>query len=184
MIKIVGIVLAPIVYPFAYLLRWKLRSRQILYPRYLYRPRNFLCIPLWLFLADAEVLDDTQTEYGDFPKYYPSWIWNSNSDFLKSYFFCAIRNSLVNFNNWFAKVYLKRLAEVYCFYRFHLEWSFLTDRFHSFGPVFDFELRLLTFLRRNGKPVRLPAMEVLFFKYGLFVGFAKSGRFWIEFKKS
>jgi hypothetical protein len=85
-----------LLYPFVYPLKSLLRDRVILWPDYLYEPSPLW--PLWLLLDDSVLLEFGK-EYGDRAKYYPGWIWAAGSDFLKAYWWAAIRNSCVNWRN-------------------------------------------------------------------------------------
>lgn len=91
-------VLSALLYPAIYPLRRLLRNEKMLWPEYLYRT-NFW--PLWLFLDDS-IFMEFNTDFAGRAKYYPAVIWRTGSDFLRSYWWSAIRNSCVNWNNYSA----------------------------------------------------------------------------------
>jgi hypothetical protein len=91
-------VLSAVLYPVAYALRRSVRFHGSMWPEYLYWPRF---TPLWVFLDDSVEMEFWK-EYADNPKYYPAWVWASGSDFLRAYWWAAIRNSCVNWNNYSA----------------------------------------------------------------------------------
>jgi len=94
--ELVKRVLSALLYPLAYALRFCAREGVILWPEYLFHPDNVL---IWVFLDDSAALEYGK-EYANKPKYFPDFIWDTNSDFLKAYWWAAIRNSCVNWNNW------------------------------------------------------------------------------------
>lgn len=91
-------VLSAVLYPVAYAFRRHVRTTDKLWDGYLYQPKRDLRLLLWLFLDDSAAIEFGK-EYADNPKYYPSCIWNTGSDFLRAYWWAAIRNSMVNWNN-------------------------------------------------------------------------------------
>lgn len=113
-------VLSPFLYPVAYAFRWRLRARGKDTPRlwvklwepYLFKP-SFL--PLWLLLDDSLRYSQGK-EYDDNEKRYPGWLWRwaggedpepteecpVPESFLKAWWWAAIRNSFVNWNNYSA----------------------------------------------------------------------------------
>lgn len=88
-------VLSAVLYPMAYVLRFYAREGSILWPGYLF---NYDWLLVWMFLDDSAALEFGK-EYANKPKYYPAWVWNTGSDFLRAYWWAAIRNSMVNWNN-------------------------------------------------------------------------------------
>jgi len=92
-------ILAPLIYPIAYLFRHKLRNYdKILWEGYLYEPKFK---PLFFFLNDSEFMT-YGVEYANKEGYYPAWIWKWHNEFMLSYHFNAIRNAMVNWNNYSA----------------------------------------------------------------------------------
>jgi hypothetical protein len=153
-------IIAPFIYPFAYALRWYIRTGEILVENYLYKWRKGW-FWLWIYLNDSEVINDG-TDFADEEKYYPRWIWNSKSDFLKSYWFNAIRNNGVNFNNYTAFFIIGKFIKVIKHYG--------SDK--NFIEIRQFEKKTL------------PAINFYLFKKKFFIGYAKSGRLWIELFKN
>jgi len=84
-------------YPYAYQWRKELRTKEILWATYLFKSKFK---PLWWLLNDSEKMK-YGVEYANQDKYYPTLFW-VNGEFLRSYYFNAIRNSFVNWNNWVA----------------------------------------------------------------------------------
>lgn len=101
-------ILSPILYPLAFVLRVRLRKEKVMWDRYLYVP-TFK--PLWFFLNDGEKLC-YGVEYANQEKYYPGWVWRIRNPFFLSFWFNAIRNSCVNWNNWMALKLGKFVSEV------------------------------------------------------------------------
>jgi len=91
-------VAALLLYPLAYALRRRVRTAEVLWPTFLYKPRFFL---LWLLLDDSIEME-TDKEYAGHFKFCPAWVWNTGSDFLRSYWWSAVRNACVNWNNYSA----------------------------------------------------------------------------------
>jgi len=160
LLKLFFILTAPFIYPIAYLLRWEIRTKEILVDKYLYKPKKYLKW-LWFYLNDSEYLDGTFTEYGDGEKYYPKFIWNSKSEFLKSYWFNAIRNNAVNWNNYNAFVIIGKFIRIT----------------KHIGDDKNF-IQLRQFENKT-----LPAIQFYLFSKKFFIGFSKSGRLWIELLK-
>ena len=100
-------VLSAVLYPLAYALRRQLRTGKVMRPDYLYRPAF---APLWLLLDDS-VFIEFGVDYGNREKYFPAFVWASGSDFLKAYWWSAIRNSCVNWNNYAAMKLGRFLSE-------------------------------------------------------------------------
>lgn len=82
-------------------------TKEILWQGYLYKPKRFWFL-LWLFENDSERFD---YPFGipTSSKYYSKWLYNACykldtwwKRFLMAYWFNAIRNSMVNFNNYMA----------------------------------------------------------------------------------
>lgn len=165
LLKFIFLISGIFIYPIVYFFRYKIRSKKIWVEKCLYEPKKGLFFA-WIFLNDSEYLDGTYTEYGDSKNYFPKWIWKSNSEFLKSYWFNAIRNSAVNFNNWFGKVYLKR---------------FITEKQILLLDGY-IKITIRKFETRNGKIIQLPTLYIYFIKR-FSAGFSRSGRFWIELFK-
>ena len=90
-------VASALLYPLAYALRRQLRTGKVMRPEYLYEPTFF---PLWLMLDDS-IHMETGYDFAASEKKYPAWIWNNGraGEFLLSYWWSAIRNSFVNWNN-------------------------------------------------------------------------------------
>jgi hypothetical protein len=150
---------SPFIYPFAYLFRWKIRTKNILVDKYLYGWRNrFKWI--WYYLNDSEYLDGTFTEYGDDEKYYPKLIWKLGN-FFRSWWFNSIRNACVNYNNYTAKIVIGKFVYVY----------------KSYGNNKNF----IEFRRFENKT--LPAIQFYLFNKRFFIGYARSSRMWIELFK-
>jgi hypothetical protein len=150
---------APFIYSLAYALRWHIRTDKILVENYLYKWRKGW-FWLWIFLNDSIYLS-YNLEYPIKQKYYPKWIWNSKSDFLKSYWFNAIRNNGVNFNNYAAFFIIGKFIKVVKHYG--------NDK--NFIEIRQFEKKTL------------PAFNFYLFGKKFFIGYAKSGRLWIELFK-
>jgi hypothetical protein len=151
---------APFIYPLAYALRWYIRTDEILVENYLYEWRKGW-FWLWIFLNDSEVINDgTYTEYGDSEKYYPKFIWELG-DFWRSWWFNSIRNSAVNYNNYTAFFIIGKFIKVVKHYG--------NDK--NFIEIRQFEKKTL------------PAFNFYLFGKKFFIGYAKSGRFWIELFK-
>ena len=93
-------ILSAVLYPLAYALRRQLRTDKVMRPEYLYEPTFF---PLWLMLDDS-IHMETGYDFAASEKKYPAWIWNNGTagEFLLSYWWSAIRNSFVNWNNYCA----------------------------------------------------------------------------------
>ena len=100
-------VLSAVLYPLAYALRRQLRTGKVMRPDYLYRPAF---APLWLLLDDS-VFIEFGVDYGNREKYFPAFVWASGSDFLKAYWWSAIRNSCVNWNNYASRKIGRFLSE-------------------------------------------------------------------------
>jgi hypothetical protein len=94
-------VLSAVLYPVAYALRRVARdTSKVMRPEYLYSPRPFM-MALW-FLLDDSIHMEQGREYDDSAKRYPATLWRAHNDFLLAYWWSAIRNSCVNWNNWAA----------------------------------------------------------------------------------
>lgn len=91
-------VLSALLYPLAYALRRWLRCAKMISPGFLYHTPFW---PLWLFLDDSIFMEQGR-EYDDKEKRYPAVLWRWHNDFLLSYWWSAIRNSCVNWNNYSA----------------------------------------------------------------------------------
>ena len=89
--RIVSLCLYPLIYPF----RAKLRTKAILWKTYLFKPAFK---PLWFFLDDSINMEQGE-EYDDKEKRFPAILWELHNEFLLSYWWSAIRNSCVNWNN-------------------------------------------------------------------------------------
>ena len=149
--RCLSLALYPLIYPF----RAKLRTDEILWATYLFKPKVKL---LWFILNDSEKMK-YGVEYANQDKYYPTLFW-VNGEFLRSYYFNAIRNSFVNWNNWVA---FKLGRKVKCLKRY--------------GSINNFiELRQFT----NGK--RLYCEFYLGSKWQQF-GWISCGRFEIDLLK-
>lgn len=145
-----------LLYPLAYALRKYACKPFVIWPEYLFEPR---LVPAWLFLDDS-ILMEFKKEYADNPKYYPAVIWNTNSDFLRAYWWAAIRNSMVNWNNYSA----------------YLTGDFVKAiRRYSIGRSF-YEVREFANCTR-------PYCEVWVFNRRNQVGWIKRGRFEIDVMK-
>ena len=90
-------VASAVVYPLAYAVRRRLRAAPALNDL-LYHTDFW---PLWLFLDDSIHMEQGR-EYDDKAKRYPAVMWRWHNDFLLSYWWSAIRNSCVNWNNYSA----------------------------------------------------------------------------------
>ena len=102
-------VLSALLYPFVYPFRGMVRSDRTMHPEYLYEPKNWVCVIPWLFLDDS-IFIETKKECAKQETKYPSWI-AKRGDFIRSYWWSAIRNSFVNWNNYSAfrlGTYVKR----------------------------------------------------------------------------
>jgi hypothetical protein len=150
---------APFVYPIAYVLRWYIRTGEVLVPNYLYKWRKGW-FWLWVFLNDSEYLDGTYTEYGDSEKYYPKVIWKLG-DFWRSWWFNSVRNDCVNYNNYTAFITIGKFIKIYKHYG--------SDK--NFIELRQFEKRIL------------PTFQIYLFGKRFYIGYAKSGRLWIELLK-
>jgi len=159
-LKLLFMITASFIYPIAYLLRWYIRTGEVLVPNYLYKWRKGW-FWLWVYLNDSEYSDGTYTEYGDSEKYCPKWVWNSKSDFLKSYWFNAIRNNAVNHNTYKAKIIIGKYVDVYKHY----------GNNKNFFELRRFENKIL------------PAIQFYLFDKKFFFGYGKSSRLWIEIFK-
>lgn len=172
-LKLFFSITAPILYPVIFLFRNKIRSKDILLEGYLYKWRKGL-FPLWIYLNDSEYLDGTFTEYGDNDKYYPKWLLAityklpySIRTFIWSYWFNAIRNQAVNFNNWFGMIYLPPFQSK--------KTSYLFSR--------SLAITELQFLKNSHFSVILYNVKLLISRrIYINCGFSQSGRFWVEVK--
>jgi len=96
-------VLSFVLYPVAYHWRDNLRNcHAVVWPGYLYQPNRCLHVfLLWLFLDDSvKFTYGTENSPEDFK--YPAWILAKKSDAWRSWWWAAVRNSCVNWNNWCA----------------------------------------------------------------------------------
>ena len=93
-------VISIIFYRMAYDRISKLRGDEILWKDFLWKYTSKRPTVYWFLLNDSEKMK-YGTEYANDKKYYPSWAW-SNGEFVRSWYFNAIRNSCCNFNNWIA----------------------------------------------------------------------------------
>jgi len=91
-------ILSFFLYPFVYPFRNKLRTKEILWKEYLYRPTKGLTFFYW-FLDDSIFMEQGK-EYDDKAKRYPDWIWELHKDWLLSWWWSGCRNSCVNFGNY------------------------------------------------------------------------------------
>ena len=91
-------VVSALLYPLAYALRRQLRTGEVMRPDYLYRPAF---APLWLLLDDSIEMEQGK-DYDDKAKRYPTILWRCHNDFILAYWWSAIRNSCVNWNNYAA----------------------------------------------------------------------------------
>jgi len=95
-------VLSALLYPAIYLLRGVVRDTEsVTWKGYLYTPEKCLGAFLaWLMLDDS-IHMETGYDFAASEKKYPAWIWNNGKagEFLLSYWWSAIRNSFVNWNN-------------------------------------------------------------------------------------
>ena len=98
-----ALIYLPLIYP----LRRVLRRETILRPEYLYAPAFF---PLWLFLDDS-IRMETGEDRANQPGKYPAWINGLGWTWLKCYWWSAIRNSCVNWNNYAAMKLGRFLSE-------------------------------------------------------------------------
>ena len=106
-------VLSAVLYPVAYALRHKVRYQTLTpidWRDYLRLPLHGYWWPLWLLLDDS-VFIEFGVDYGNREKYFPAFVWASGSDFLKAYWWSAIRNSCVNWNNYAAMKLGRFLSE-------------------------------------------------------------------------
>ena len=116
---------------------------------------------MWIYLNDSEYLDRTYTEYGDSEKYYPKVIWKLG-DFWRTWYFNSVRNVCVNFNNYTSFFVIGKFIKVVKHYG--------SDK--NFIEFRQFERKTL------------PAFSFYLFGKKIFIGYAKSGRLWIELFKS
>ena len=96
-------VASALLYPLAYHWRDNLRNcHAVVWPGYLYQPNRCLHVfLLWLFLDDSvKFTYGTENSPEDFK--YPAWILAKKSDAWRSWWWAAVRNSCVNWNNWCA----------------------------------------------------------------------------------
>lgn len=91
-------VASALLYPLAYALRRKLRTSEVMRPEYLYRPTF---APLWLLLDDS-IQMETGEECARQENKYPAWVLACGWLWLRCYWWSAIRNSFVNWNNYAA----------------------------------------------------------------------------------
>ena len=91
-------VVSALLYPLAYALRRQLRTGKVMRPEYLYEPAFF---PLWLLLDDS-IRMETGEDRANQPGKYPAWVNALGWNWLKCYWWSAIRNSCVNWNNYAA----------------------------------------------------------------------------------
>jgi hypothetical protein len=91
-------VLSAVLYPLAYALRRQLRTGKVMRPEYLYEPTFF---PLWLMLDDS-IRMETGEDCARQDSKYPAWVLACGWTWLRCYWWSAIRNSFVNFNNYAA----------------------------------------------------------------------------------
>ncbi len=94
--RILSALLYPAVYPF----RTRLRNFHVkVWPGYLYEPaRGLHSFLLWLFLDDS-IRMETGEDCANQNTKYPSWVLALNYRWLRCYWWSAIRNSFVNWNN-------------------------------------------------------------------------------------
>ena len=85
----------PLAFPFRGCLRDK---RIVLWANYLYLPAFW---PLWLMLDDS-IRMETGEDCAKQTAKYPSWVLACGWTWLRCYWWSAIRNSFVNFNNYAA----------------------------------------------------------------------------------
>jgi hypothetical protein len=121
---------------------------------------NIIIKFFWFYLNDSIYLS-YNLEYPTEGKYYPAFIWKSNSSFLKSYFFSAIRNSGVNYNNYTA--------------------FFSIGKFINVGKHYGDDKNFIEFRQFENKT--LPAFNFYLLGKKFFIGYAKSGRMWVELFK-
>ena len=92
-------ILSALLYLFIYPFRESVRDMfAVMWLEYLYRT-TFK--PLWFFLDDSIEMEQG-IEYDDKEKRYPALLWKWHKDFLLSWWWSAIRNSCVNWNNYCA----------------------------------------------------------------------------------
>ena len=151
---------SPIIYPFVYIFRWRIRTKEILIENLLYKPRKWLFF-FWCYLNDSEYFT-YGVDYANQAKYYPKWLWNLNNDFLKSWYFNSVRNASINWNNYMSKFLVGKYLADYKHYGSDKNWIKI----------------------RQYKKRKLPAIQFFIFGKRNFIGFAKSGRLWIEFLQS
>jgi len=157
-IKLLFILTAPFIYPLAYSLRWYIRTGEILVQNYLYKWRKGW-FWLWIYLNDSIYLS-YNLEYPTEQKYYPKFIWKL-SDFWRSWWFNSVRNNAVNYNNYTAFCIIGKFIKV-------------VKHYGSDKNFFEF---------RQFENKTLPASQFYLFGKRFFIGYAKSGRLWIELFK-
>ena len=95
--------LSPLLYPVAYAFRGRLRNKKhIIWPGYLYEPAHGLHGFLFWCLLDDSLMFSQAREYDNKESRYPAFIWKTQSPFLLAWWWAAVRNSCVNWNNWCA----------------------------------------------------------------------------------
>lgn len=169
-------ILSPVIYPISYIFRDRMTTKHVLFNGYLYqyKPAWFL---LWLFENDSERFS---YKYGipTAEKYYPIWLFryceqldNPIKRFLLAYWFNAIRNSMVNFNNFMAY----KAGQLLGISESFGEGSFELLRQKKKG--YRLEYRKFS----NGKI--LPYLEFYLFGKWFQFGWIKNGRFEIDLWK-
>lgn len=91
-------VISALLYPVAYALRRQLRTDKVMRPEYLYEPTFF---PLWLMLDDS-IRMETGEDCARQDNKYPAWVLSLGWKWLRCYWWSALRNSCVNWNNYCA----------------------------------------------------------------------------------
>ena len=95
--------LSPLLYPAAYAFRGRIRNKKhIIWPGYLYEPARGLHGFLFWCLLDDSLMFSQAREYDNKESRYPAFIWKTQSPFLLAWWWAAVRNSCVNWNNYSA----------------------------------------------------------------------------------
>lgn len=99
-LELVKRIASAILYPFIYPFRSRLRTDRVLWPEYLYYPKPALGL-FWLFLDDS-IRMETKEDCANQTEKYPALVNALGWTWLKCYWWSAIRNSMVNLNNFLA----------------------------------------------------------------------------------
>ncbi len=105
-IDLITRLISPLLYPVSYIFRKYIRTNEIYVKEYMYKWRKGW-FWLWIWLDDSILIENlnlykTYADYCFSVKKYPVWYYNlfKNNAFMLSYWWAAIRNCVVNLNNY------------------------------------------------------------------------------------